>query len=144
MQNGENFMQQLFPVEGFDNILSYDICLKEYNKLFKKDPSGQRDYQKWLDRQLRYLDKAPDLNELVRTHESFEKLRQYEEYGLYAIRRPHSIGNPRIMFAAVVNEQDQLYILLLAFKELNSSDYDRNIPVADNRMKDILQMIKEE
>ena len=143
MQNVEDIAGNLTFLDGYDNILTCGSFRREYSGLFKKDPSGKRDYQKWLNRQLDFLTKATNLDALARELDSFEKIKQCNEFSLFVIRRPHSRGNPRLLFSAIVDEDDRLFILLLAFKELNSSDYTRNIPVAETRMKEIIQSIKE-
>lgn len=127
-------------VEGFKNIYACDSFFSEKENLYRRDKKAAAQYGKWLDRQLGFLD-TKGLLVLDQNANAFEKLSGVDE-GLYSITRREFNGNPRILFFAVVEEGEQdTFILLNAFKELNGGDYKRNIPTANLRRKTILETI---
>ena len=130
----------LKPVSDFDNIFGCEVFFKELKDLFKKDKTSEIKYQKWLHNQFQMLDHNP-IEQLIQT-KNFELLSSDSGWRIYSLRRPESIGNPRILFSVVTNEIGRSHIMLLAFKELHN-DYHRFIPIARDRMKHIMENLEE-
>lgn len=144
MDDKQNIM---FQVEGYDSIYTYFRFTSELTKLFKKDRHNAHLYEQWLDRQLHFMDDEP-IQFLLSEHPTvFEKIRSFQYHGstysIYSIRRPQTSKNLRILFSLIESGSDQADILLLAFSELNQSDYERSIPIAIKRMKDIIAALEE-
>ena len=125
---------ELLAVDGYENILSCDLCQKEISRLYNGHPESHG-YQKWLNRNLNTLDNS-QIGDLLHL-KSFEDLTGYKN--LYSIRRPESKGNPRVLFFLIVEESEgPLYILLTAFHEHNKGDYTRGIKIAEARKREVL------
>ena len=125
-----------------DSIYICNPCSDEIKNLFKRDHLTEHKYLRWLHSQLQYL-KEMKL-ESVRTKSNvFEKL-DGTAVPIYSIRRNESTGNPRVLFFAIVEEENtQAIILLSAFKELNQGDYKRHLPTAIRRRSEILRLLDE-
>lgn len=128
-------------LDGFDNIFGCEVFFKEFRKLFKKDRETEKKYQKWLNRQFDYLAHYP--SEIFLQTKNFELITSVDsEWPIYSIRHPESTGNPRILFSTITDNSGQTHILLLAFKELHD-DYQRYLPTAKKRLKEIIRIIEE-
>lgn len=99
----------------FENIYQVDCFTKEFKSLFGKNLQSCHRYEKWLIRKLKILDK---LGIQATNGYVFEKI----ENNLFSIRSPESEHNPRVLYTIYMEEND--VILLGAFLEENSSDYD--------------------
>lgn len=117
-------------IEGLNDIYALDVIRKEFSKAvsecWKEEAPWQR-YQKKLIQDLVVLDEEK---------EGATDLPQYEkltgEEGLYCIRHPETRKNVRVIYTIVDGES---IILLVAFLEKNSGDYQKAIRVAKTRMK---------
>lgn len=115
----------------FSQIYEVDCFQKEFKEMsdekFVFEPPYPR-YQKWLIGKLRVLEEFKEEAIKLRDFEYLEGTSPK----LYSIRYPKSKLNPRVIYAYL----DEGEILLLtAFKEKNSSDYDRHIKLAQRRIK---------
>ena len=129
----------LRPINGHPEILGCDLFFSELNKLFRKDQKSEKQYLKWIDRQFVFLT-TMGLQPLLQ-NKTVEKVSSIkEDLDLYSLRRPESTGNPRLLFSLIEDEDGDVYIFLLAFKELHN-DYHRYIPIAVERMKKLLPLI---
>ena len=127
----------------YKNIFACDLFSSEKNKLYHKNPKDKINYAKWLNRQLGFLD-TTGLQVLQDHSAAFEKLTGVEE-NIYSITRREFSGNPRVLFFSIVeNAEEEIFVLLVAFKERSNGDYKRYIEVAKERKKTILQILKEE
>lgn len=137
-----NEVNVLYPIKGFKRIFGCSQFQKEYKDLYRKNKSDALKYEKWLDRQLAFLDIEDPDTLLVDHPKVFEPVRSFsyegESLAIYSIRRPEFAKNPRILFTFVESDTGGLAILLLAFSELKSHTYDRYIPTAIHRVKDLL------
>lgn len=144
--NEEN--NSLYQLEGFERIFACSSFSKDYKKLYRKSKADGKRYSQWLHKQLSFLDEETTTMSLLNHPRVFEKIRTFsyedEEIGIYSIRKPEFSKNPRIIFSAIGSDPDDIIVLLLAFSELKSNDYDRNIPVAIERMKYLLSGLKGE
>lgn len=132
---------EILKHEKHKNIYLCDLFLEAKENLYKKFSKEKEQYDKWLDRQLAFLD-AEGLNVLLFRPAVFEKLSGVEN--LYAITRREFPGNPRVLFFVLEEDEPMVFLLVVAFKELSSGDYKRNIPVAIERRKIIMESLKEE
>lgn len=129
--------------DNYKNILACDRFIREKSELYAKNQADQKNYGKWLDRQLRFLD-TTGLQVLVNHKRAFEKLSGVKE-GLYSITYREFPGNPRILFFAVIEEgEPDAFVLLVVFKEKSVGDYKRYISVAKERRKAVLEILKED
>ncbi len=121
-------------IEGIYDTYSLTVALKEFQKavdeVWRLAPPWKR-YQKKLIQNLAVLceekEKAIDLQQ-------FEKL-QGEEF-LFSIRYPNAQKNIRVIYTIT---EDENIILLTAFLEKNTSDYEKGIKRAKNRLKELEQ-----
>ena len=136
-------MDICFFDSSYNNIYGCRPFLAEKQALYRKNPSASKQYDKWLDRQLRFLD--TEGLDVIRSHPRvFEKL-QDTSVDLYCIRRKEFTGNPRIIFFAVIeNGEEPAFVLLTAFHEYNDGDYVRAIDTATQRQKSIMRQLTEE
>ena len=133
----------IIKVSEYNNIYACGLFVDEKVGLYRKNPTDAKRYSKWLHRQLGYLDTI-GLTVLDDHPKTFEKLSGGKEK-IYAIRWKEFSGNPRILFFTIVEEGEaDIFVLLAAFKEGKTGDYKRYIPVAQERMKQILLELKEE
>lgn len=116
-------------INGLNDIYALSVVQKEFTKAvsesWKKDPPWQR-YQKKLMQDLAVLDmqkeKAIDLPQ-------YEKLTGEEN--LYSIRHPETKKNVRILYTIC---DEGIVILLAAFLEKNTGDYQKAIRRAKDRL----------
>lgn len=128
--------------EYYNNIYGCDLFLSEKQSLYKKDYDASKSYEKWLDKKLRFLD-TEGLDVISKFPQVFEKLSDTSD--LYCIRKITRNKNPRILFFAIIEEEeDPAFVLLTAFHESNNGDYPRAIKIAEERRKMILETLKEE
>ena len=123
-----------FPL--FNNVLAVDGFQKEFERTVKETKTDGR-YHRWLRRKLSVLD-ASSYRAL--DDRDFECL-QNTNPKLYAIRYPHSILNPRVIYAYIDNGKA---CLLCAFKETSknkNSDYRTAIVHATNLLNEVQNMI---
>lgn len=133
----------IIKAEEYNNIYACDLFSRERAKLYQKNPNDEKSYANWLSRQLGYLD-TTGLTVLKDHSQAFEKLGGVEN-NIYSITRRKFRGNPRILFFTIIEDGEaDIFVLLTAFKELSSGDYKRYIPIAIERMKQILLKIEEE
>lgn len=129
--------------DNYNNIFACDLFVEEKGKLYEKNKVDQVNYGKWLDRQLRFLD-TTGLRVLVDHKHAFEKLSEVKEE-IYSITYREFPGNPRILFFAKIEDgEPDTFVLLVAFKERSKGDYKRYIPVAKERRKAVLEILKED
>ena len=127
---------------GYENVFGCDLFFEEKEALYSRDKKNAKGYDKWLDRQLRFLD-TTGLDVLNNHKQAFEKLSGHEN--LYSITRREFSGNPRILFFTVVEEgEPDTFVLLTAFSEISNGSYRRAIGVANERRKQIVALINEE
>ncbi|GHV79348.1 hypothetical protein AGMMS49944_11390 [Spirochaetia bacterium] len=108
-------------VAGFNNIYQAACFPDEFSALMGKNKGEERRYIRWLYTWLKVLDEqGTDALNL----QQFEHLQGTDNPHLYAIRHPHSQINERYIYVYADNEA---VILLTAFKEKDSSDYDSAI-----------------
>ena len=100
---------------------------KEFDKTVGFEKSR---YQNWLDEKLRQLDTYSP-TQLARLMD-FEKLQNIKQ-DIYAIRKPRSKLNPRVLY--VYNDGNRI-VLLTAFAEKRKSDYSKGVALAIKRMKE--------
>lgn len=115
----------------FQNIYQVDCFGEEFRGLFKNNLSDVKRYEKWLRRRLKILDSS---GILATDGVSFEKI----ENNIYSIRYPESKHNPRVIYSFFIEHGS--IILLTAFLEKNSTDYE----FAKQRAKNRIQAIKGE
>ena len=134
--------EKLYLITGCNDIFGCSHFIHEYNELYKKDPETKKQYSRWLSRQFVMLENLGI--PAILQQKSFEKLSGVNEnFDLYSLRRPETKGNPRLLFSLIGDEDDVVYIFLLAFKELHDN-YNRHIPIAIERMKQVIAMLTEE
>lgn len=118
------------------------ICLNGINKTYAIS-NVKKEFRKAVDEPwkeippwLRYQKKLiEDLAVLEQEKESAIDLPQFEKLNgvdrIYSIRHPESKKNVRVLYAI----EDGAIILLTAFLEKNSGDYQRAIATAQSRLK---------
>ncbi len=115
----------------FSQIYEVDCFQKEFLEMsdekYALTPPYPR-YQKWLIGKLCVLEELRE--EAVRLRD-FEVL-EGTSPKLYSIRYPKSKQNLRVIYTYL---EDGEILLLTAFKEKSSSDYDRHIRLAKRRIK---------
>jgi hypothetical protein len=89
--------------------------------MFGKNTGEKKRYLRWLHTWLPVLD---TLGMAALTLQQFEYLKNTDSPRLYAIRHPHSQINERYIYVFV---DEGITILLTAFKEKNTSDYEAAI-----------------
>jgi len=124
-------MDIIHRVPGYNHIYAYKSFSDEFCRLFKNDKASLKRYQKWLTRRLGMLESK---GTACINGQSFE----YIDQDIYSIRLPESKHNPRVIFTFCLGERN--VILLTAFLEQNSSDYDSPKRISKNR----IVMIREE
>lgn len=108
---------------NYKDIYALDLFLEDFeNAVLGRSQSESRRYSAWLQRKLDDLDQYRERAIQLR---DFEKVEGHTM--LYSIRYPHSKKNPRIIYFFVHKGKP---VLLLAFLEKKSSDYERNISAA--------------
>lgn len=118
-------MDIIHKVPGYNHIYSYKSFNDEFCRLFKNDKASLKRYQKWLNRRLSMLETA-GLSCI--NGKTFEYICQ----DIYSMRLPESKHNPRVIFSFCLGEQN--VVLLTAFLEQNSSDYDSPKRISSNRI----------
>ena len=118
-------------LEGFKRIYQAECFPEEVDKMFGKSKGEKKRYIKWLITWLSVLD-TDGMSAL--NLEQFEHLKGTSTPHLYAIRHPHSKINERYIYVYADEEQS---ILLTAFKEKNTGDYQSAITRAENIYKEL-------
>ena len=116
-------------ITGINNTYAISNVKKEFRKAVDepwKEESPWKRYQKKLIMDLAVLEQE---KERVIDLQQFEKLSGVER--LYSIRHPESRKNVRVIYTI---EEDAI-ILLTAFLEKSSGDYQRAINTAQKRLK---------
>lgn len=117
----------LEQLSNFPNICAFDGFLDEFNKnILGKSLVERKRYTAWLQRCLFTLS---DYKEAAVQFPHFEKLKGSKN-GIYSIRYPHSTKNPRILYFFICAGRP---VLLGAFLEKSSADYNKNLAVAEKR-----------
>lgn len=115
----------------FSKVYEVDCFKKEFKEMTKEkfsiSPPFQR-YQKWLIGSLTILEEQG--LEVLKL-KNFEQLENVKP-NIYSIRYPNSKINPRVLYVYLKEGE---ILLLAAFKEKNKSDYNRNIKMAQQRLK---------
>ena len=111
---------------GFNRIYQAECFPDEVNRMFGKSTGEKNRYMKWLYTWLSVLD-SDGKNAL--NLEQFEYLMGTDNPHLYAIRHPHSKINERYIY---MYADEESAILLTAFKEKSTSDYQSAIVRAEN------------
>lgn len=118
-------MDIIHKIPEYQHIYAYKSFLEEFNYLFKGDKATLKRYKKALARRLKMLDNAGA--------ECIDKIRfEYIEKDIYSIRYPESKKNPRILFTFCLGKNN--VVLLNAFIEGNSSDYEHSKRISRNRI----------
>lgn len=134
--------EKLYLITGCTNVYGCNQFIREFNDLYKKDPETKKQYLKWIARQFTILENLGI--RAILQQKAFEKLSGIDEnFDLYSLRRPETKGNPRLLFSMIEDEDGEVYIFLLAFKELHDN-YNRHIPTTIERMKNVIALLTEE
>ena len=116
-------------ITGIHNTYAISSVKKEFRKAidepWQEEPPWKR-YQQKLIEDLAVLEQE---KERAIDLQQFEKLNGVER--LYSIRHPESKKNVRVIYTI----KDGVVILLVAFLEKNSGDYQRAINTAEKRLK---------
>lgn len=116
---------------NFENIYRVDKFDKEFQRLFGK---SKADYFRYLDQLERKLYILDDLGICATDGYVFEKLVDRSEE-IYSITFRRSKNNPRVIY--FINDSD--IILLTAFLEKSTSDYDIGCNRAEKRVHILLK-----
>lgn len=116
-------------ITGINNTYAISSVKKEFRKAvdetWKEEPPWKRYQQKLIE----------DLSVLEQEREGAVDLQQFEKLNgvdrLYSIRHPESKKNVRLIYTIEAGA----IILLVAFLEKNSGDYQRAINTAQKRLK---------
>jgi phage-related protein len=108
-------------LKGFSRIYQAECFPDEVKAIFGKSTGEMKRYLKWLYTWLSVLD-LEGMSAL--NLEQFEYLIDTKNPNLYAIRHPHSQINERYIYFYA---DDESVILLTAFKEKNTTDYNSAI-----------------
>lgn len=119
---------EIIKLKDYNNIYAVDSFYSEYQSLFGKSKGLYNQYLKKLRFNLSILDK--ELKKAIQ----YQQFEQLENSNLYSIRHV-SVLNPRVVYAYIDN--DGKVILLSAFKEKSTSDYDRGMNQAKQRLKQL-------
>ena len=111
---------------GFDRIFQAECFPDEVRKMFGKNTGEMSRYIKWLYTWLSVLDRE---GMKALSLEQFEHIKNTSNPNLYAIRHPHSQINERYLYIYADGESA---ILLTAFKEKSTSDYQSAITRAEH------------
>ena len=111
---------------GFNRIYQAECFPGEVKAMFGKSTGEMKRYLKWLYTWLSVLD-SEGISAL--NLEQFEYLKDTKSPNLYAIRHPHSQINERYIYFYA---DDESTVLLTAFKEKNTTDYDSAIARAEH------------
>lgn len=117
--------------EDFKNIFAHGSFKKEFLETFKRNEKSIQKEKIWLNKNLEILDQHIDCN---LTCDNFCKLKGTGKFDVYKIKHNNHF-NVRYLYFIVANED--IAILLTAFRETNKSDYDINIRKAIDRIKQI-------
>ena len=117
---------EIQKLAGFSRIYQAECFPGEVKSMFGKSTGEMDRYMKWLYTWLSVLD-SEGINALIL--EQFEHLKGTNNPNLYAIRHPHSKINERYIYVYADGERT---ILLTAFKEKNTSDYQSAIVRAEH------------
>ncbi len=120
------YVLEIVPVEGFNRIMAIDSFDDELSKLFKKSTPELKKYLIFLHKQLHKIDNRTTI---INREEPIS----YKGINLYAIRKRMK-KNTRVLYFYMQNEK---IVLLTAFDEKNSSDYDNGKERAYNRLKQL-------
>lgn len=131
MNRADNY--GLEKVKGLQNVYLLSCVKEEFedavNESWRIIPPWER-YQDKLMRNLAVLDQEKEM--AVRLA-NFERLSGCD--GIYAIRYPNSKKNIRVLYII----EDENVVLITAFLEKKSSDYNRAIKRAKSRIKYLMQ-----
>lgn len=94
--------------------------------------------KKRLETRLEFL-KMHGISILGRRKDILETLEGKKFEGLYSLRFPNSLNNPRVLVCTLI---DEVFVLLHAFKELNPRAYEKAALIARKRMKLVLEAQK--
>lgn len=119
-------------LNGYEDIYALDLFLDDFqNTVLGRSEAESKRYTAWLQRKL---------DDLALYREQAIKLRDFEKVEghtmLYSIRYPRSKKNPRIIYFFVHKGKP---VLLLAFLEKKSSDYEKKIDTALKRSRFVLE-----
>lgn len=122
---------EIQKLNGYEDIYALDLFLEDFqNTVLGRSSSESKRYAAWLQRKL---------DDLTLYRERAIQLRDFEKVEghtmLYSIRYPRSKKNPRIIYFFV---HERKPVLLLAFLEKKSSDYEKKIPAALQRCKFVI------
>lgn len=116
----------ILKTKDYNNVYELDCFAKEFKSIFKNDGNSLRRYSKWLRRELKFLD-CEGKNAIQRVN--FEHIADQ----IYSIRSPRSKCNPRVLYTFIISNNTPL--LLTAFLEKDSSDYNEAIKKSKTRIK---------
>lgn len=130
LRNGDWYVElEKICITGINSTYAISNVKKEFRKavdeLWKEVPPWKR-YQQKLIEDLAVLEQE---KERAIDLQQFEKLNGVDR--LYSIRHPESKKNVRVIYTIEAG----IIILLVAFLEKNSGDYQRVIKTAQNRLK---------
>lgn len=95
---------------------------------------------KQIQTRLRYISQS-GLAILGQRSDILEKLKGPEADGLYSLRCPNTLNNPRILICIPI---EQTFVLLYGFKEKNSRDYNKAIAIASKYKQKIEAQVLED
>ncbi len=117
---------QIELIKDFFRIYAVDCLLDEIEKLFNKSETEKNKYLKFLYAQLHKI-------EYRRETVNFAEPIKYKDTVFYSIRKPAK-KNTRVLYFYM---KDDRIVLLTAFDEKGSSDYEKAKKKAYNRIKNI-------
>lgn len=123
---------EIQKLDGHENMYALDLFFDDFqNTVIGRSESELKRYTAWLQRKL---------DDLALYREQAIKLRDFEKVEgypmLYSIRYPRSKKNPRVIYFFI---HEGTPVLLLAFLEKKSSDYEKKSDAALKRYKFVLE-----
>ncbi|MDR1020862.1 MAG: hypothetical protein LBL73_08895 [Synergistaceae bacterium] len=112
---------EIQKIAGFNRIYQAECFPAEFDGMSGKNSGEKKRYLRWFYVWLSILD---EYGMSALALEQFEYLQNTERPRLYALRHPHSQINERYVF---VYADEESSILLAAFKEQNTRDYESAI-----------------
>lgn len=115
-------------IEGFERIYSTEDFSKEFKSLFNKSKPIYIRYTKKLAAKLKILD-SKDVDNIKLP--GFEHIKD----DIWSIRFTQSTNNLRVLYVRVPGKD--IYVLLIAFLEKNSSDYSLELKRANKKLHEL-------
>lgn len=118
----------IIKLVDYNNLYAVEPFWDEYEALFGKSKTAYKKYLKKLRFNLGVLDREKQRSI------QYQQFEQLDNTNLYSIRHVSAI-NPRVIFAYIDNDGN--IVLLSSFKEKSTSDYDRGVQQAKQRLKEL-------